>query len=342
MAIAPGESEAAEASFLALGRALRRADGFTLLVAVCNEPARQARLLDRLDELLPTPALRVAVPAECIDVLPLVQASLADGPAPPAVMVAGLGSGIRSAAPSHERLRSLNHRREEWRECVPAPVVFWLPEYLLQPLAQQAPDFLDWRSGTFLFLAPLGRVVDSLAAAASYTPEVWRLSASECRQRMAQLRDWLAAPPPPRDGRPDPAAIRWRLELAGHHRRLGELDDCLRLAREVLAMVPPDDQRDRAFAWDLIADVLQVRGEFDEALDILREEVLPVFERLGDVRGGVVSQANLALILLSRNAPGDREEAAALLRRAHDAAERMRIPEAAHIRAVQQEHRLPT
>ncbi|MFW5692907.1 MAG: tetratricopeptide repeat protein, partial [Thermoguttaceae bacterium] len=87
---------------------------------------------------------------------------------------------------------------------------------------------------------------------------------------MAQLREWLAAPPPTRDGRPDPAAIRWRLELARHHWRLGELDDCLRLAREVLAIVPPDDQRDLAFALDLIADVLYVQGEFDEAIQLFQ------------------------------------------------------------------------
>ena len=33
-----------------------------------------------------------------------------------------------------------------------------------------------------------------------------------------------------------------------------------------------------------IADVLYRRGELDEALRIRREEELPVFERLGDVR----------------------------------------------------------
>ena len=85
-----------------------------------------------------------------------------------------------------------------------------------------------------------------------------------------------------------------------------------------------------------IADVLQDRGELDEALRIRREEQLPVYERLGATRDLLVGRAKLALILLARDAPGDRDEAAELLRQAHAAAEKMGIPEAARIRETQE------
>ncbi len=78
----------------------------------------------------------------------------------------------------------------------------------------------------------------------------------------------------------------------------------------------------------------------DEALRIQREEVLPVFERLGDVRNLLVCRWNLALNLLSRGAAGDREEAAELLIQAREAAERLRIPEAGEIRQFQVRHGL--
>ena len=39
-----------------------------------------------------------------------------------------------------------------------------------------------------------------------------------------------------------------------------------------------------------IADILQTRGELDEALRIRREEELPVYERLGDVRSSAPSR----------------------------------------------------
>ncbi len=78
----------------------------------------------------------------------------------------------------------------------------------------------------------------------------------------------------------------------------------------------------------------------DEALRIRREEELPVYERLGDVRERRVCQAKMALVLLARGAEGDRDEAAELLRSAEADARRLRIPEAAQIRAIQEHYGL--
>jgi len=48
------------------------------------------------------------------------------------------------------------------------------------------------------------------------------------------------------------------------------------------------------------ADILFSRGELDEALRILTEEELPVYERLGDVRELAVTQGKIAQILHSQ------------------------------------------
>ena len=50
----------------------------------------------------------------------------------------------------------------------------------------------------------------------------------------------------------------------------------------------------------LIADILQMRGDLDGALRIRREEQLPVFERLGDVRSAAVTKGQIADILQMR------------------------------------------
>ena len=55
-----------------------------------------------------------------------------------------------------------------------------------------------------------------------------------------------------------------------------------------------------------IADVLQGRGDTDEALRIRREEQLPVYERLGDVRSRAVTMGKIADILQGR---GETDEA---------------------------------
>ncbi|WP_200883693.1 hypothetical protein [Archangium violaceum] len=95
------------------------------------------------------------------------------------------------------------------------------------------------------------------------------------------------------------------------------------------------DVRSRAVAMGKVADILQARGEMEEALRIRREEELPVYERLGDVRSLLVGRANLALLYLQRGRPEDRNLAAELLRLALTSAEALRLPEAVQIRDIQ-------
>jgi hypothetical protein len=83
-----------------------------------------------------------------------------------------------------------------------------------------------------------------------------------------------------------------------------------------------------------IADILQARGQLDEALRIRREEQLPVYERLGDVHGLLVGRAKLALLLLSRNNGPDRPEARRLLCGALADARRLSLPEGQQIEAI--------
>jgi hypothetical protein len=55
-----------------------------------------------------------------------------------------------------------------------------------------------------------------------------------------------------------------------------------------------------------IADILQARDDLDEALRIRREEELPVYERLKDIRSRAVTMGKIADILQAR---GDLDEA---------------------------------
>jgi hypothetical protein len=55
-----------------------------------------------------------------------------------------------------------------------------------------------------------------------------------------------------------------------------------------------------ALAAGLRADVLEARGQLDEALRIRREEELPVYERLGDVHSKAVTMGQIADVLQAR------------------------------------------
>ncbi|MFZ0210506.1 MAG: hypothetical protein WAL59_31125 [Roseiarcus sp.] len=50
-----------------------------------------------------------------------------------------------------------------------------------------------------------------------------------------------------------------------------------------------------------IADILQARGDLDQAVKIRREDELPVFERLGDVHSRAATLYKIADVLLETN-----------------------------------------
>ncbi|MFE7077208.1 CHAT domain-containing protein, partial [Streptomyces sp. NPDC057620] len=98
--------------------------------------------------------------------------------------------------------------------------------------------------------------------------------------------------------------------LYDHARRLitrGEIDqaeDLLHQARQLFT--DTGDTREAAITWGQIADILQQRGEVEEALRIRQEVTLPAFERIGDTRSIAVTWGKSADILQQR---GEVEEA---------------------------------
>jgi len=120
----------------------------------------------------------------------------------------------------------------------------------------------------------------------------------------------------------------------------GDLDEALRIRQEVLPIFEKlGDVRSRALITAQIAIILGKRGEANEALRLL-QEVLPALEKLGDVHVLLMLQRGLALAHLARGRPGDREVAAQFLELALKGAERLSLPDAAKIRAIQQHYGL--
>jgi hypothetical protein len=77
-----------------------------------------------------------------------------------------------------------------------------------------------------------------------------------------------------------------------------------------------------------IADILQARGQLDEALRIRREEELPVYQKLGARRDILICEWWIATYLQKRNRAGDLAEARRLAQKAYQAAVEMKLPEA--------------
>lgn len=86
--------------------------------------------------------------------------------------------------------------------------------------------------------------------------------------------------------------------------------------------------RERAVTMGQIADILQARGQLDEALVVLQNEVLPAFEKLGDVRELLVVRTKFAILLWQRDGADAANEVNQLLCVALEDAHRLQIPEA--------------
>jgi tetratricopeptide (TPR) repeat protein len=87
----------------------------------------------------------------------------------------------------------------------------------------------------------------------------------------------------------------------------GRLDEAKVLFAEAARYAEEAGQELSAtIARGAIANILYRRGDLDEALRIRREEELPVYERLGDVRSRAITMGQIADILESR---GDLDEA---------------------------------
>ena len=101
------------------------------------------------------------------------------------------------------------------------------------------------------------------------------------------------AAPQPQNGPVDP-------------RTLAERSCRIAVLRQYLSADPLPDDEIRGLLLDELAGLLASIGDLDEALRIRREEELPVYERLGDVRARAVTLGKIADVLQAR---GELDEA---------------------------------
>ena len=282
-------------AFLRLRRMLEGRVSFALCFLTYSDSPYRDKVADFLEAKLRA-CVRVTIdPDATIGTEVLFEKLGADGDSGPAQLI-GLE---RWPEGLDDLLTRLNYRRGALAEQCARPLLVWVLSQHLRSVATRAADLWAWRSGVFDFDLPAGtdrRVQVSLPVDRGMAAAPRRL------ERIAELQQYLR-------GRPEwrPIDVDLALELGDLRRSLGEMaaaEAAYQGAKNALASL--DDRRRIAFAEGRIADILQARGDLDEALRIRTEEELPVYERLGDVRSRAVTQGKVADILEAR---GDLDEA---------------------------------
>ena len=101
---------AAAESIASLARGLRRAEGFTLFVAVCNRPAECDEMIRMLTEAMPGVTLhRVRVSPETKDLLAEVVDQVPDMTGP--ILITDIDRAVQWDSPRHGILETLNAQR---------------------------------------------------------------------------------------------------------------------------------------------------------------------------------------------------------------------------------------
>ena len=146
-----------KANLAALTRSLRRANGFGLIFAVCNQSELRERLMRDLAARLPEKNILQVPIREPVDSLLtyLTEAlELEEAETPPdAVFVYGLESWLPAQGdePGAGFLANLNLFRNNFPKHLPCPMVLWVPQHILADIQDRAPDFASIRSGVYVF-----------------------------------------------------------------------------------------------------------------------------------------------------------------------------------------------
>ena len=202
-----------EEEYQAILNGLTRSQGFSLYFVQCS-PFSSGKLIKRVqNDLIDKTISTLKFEHSIVDgnVFKRVNAFLQEHDSE-VLFVQGLENSLAAAAETKKRLgwswekieklnwhdvppvlNNLNQQRERFRDAFQTCFVFLLPQYALNYLIHRAPDFFDWRSGLFKYVADpklLARESDRILTESDYAAYCsW--SQEERDQRLLEIQSLL-------------------------------------------------------------------------------------------------------------------------------------------------------
>ena len=289
----PGAGEVVQTEhsgdFLRLTRLWQHRTHFSLLFAAFDNPAYRDGLIQRLNAVQPGLRMELAANDTPQDWLAQLQAGTHAGEKRVHTLLPA-----RGPEDTARWWQQANVLRERLADAFPATILVWLSDADIDTAAHQAPDLWNWREAVFTFTHAVPVNLPDLSSE-RFSP-VSGPDAQSVQQRLADIECYL------QQADTDPlAAGHLQLEAAQAHQRLGQWSQSETAARAAArAFQLAGNAQMAAQAQGQIADILQLRGQFDEAQRIRYQEELPVYERLGDVRSKAITMGQIADVLQLR------------------------------------------
>lgn len=287
-------------NFLRLGKGR-----FTLGFAVINAPLERQALIQDLQEKAATQAIKIQVLSLSEAPLPnLYEALCHAGQHADTLFVVGLEKTYSSKTASQAPLAKLNFYRERLRRALPQTnLVFWLPLYMMEDVALDAPDLWAWRSATFIFELPdlslegLWAKVESEPQGMAYD----NLNKSQKQNKIQELKALLAEYEHREDAKQSleiqgnlAYRIGWLLD------RIGQYDEALTFYAQSLNICQQvGDRKGEGTTLNNISQIYDAKGEYDTALQYLKQS-LAIRQQIGDQAGEGATLNNIGTIFFEQ------------------------------------------
>jgi tetratricopeptide (TPR) repeat protein len=201
------------------------------------------------------------------------------------MFIFGLEDTFDSSEHRDAALFAMNVQREKYRDIFRCPMVFWLRQYALEIIANEAPDFWTWRSGVYNLDTERRELEDTSMLSLYESDKFANLSAEEKISRRNELRTLLDEYESRSDAdKPDILKIR-----GGLLQRIGDINyslqqyeqarDAYNRSLEIFRKL--DNQKEIRSILSELGRVAMFQKNYDEAWKLL-EESLNITKQLKD------------------------------------------------------------
>jgi len=274
-------------------RALQMCQGFGLYFVRCNTVSLRNELVATLKTKLNKPIIELPLnPENDIFIDAQMTELLADASDDAVVFIYDLEKLFYLK--DRYVIQELNWRRGFYGRSN-HPIVFWLPEFLLTEIVNNAPDFADWRSGLYEFSLSQSERLDLMDSTWQSANEnfVEQLSLGEKQRWIVNIQNLLAElagqePSKIKDGLLD--------RLGQLYESLGDYDQALSCYQQALQISQDiGDKQGMGITLNNISQIYQAKGDYDTALHYLTQ-TLEIDRELGNKKDDGATLNNISLI----------------------------------------------
>ena len=182
--------------------------------------------------------------------------------------------------------KGLNYHREYIARTCSGILAFWLAEPLVREMALQAADFWAWQEQVLDFTVP----VEPVERMAIDWRKISNMQAQGKQERIKEISEVLT-----HTKQPSLIAADLKRELGSLYESIGEQSKARQALYEAIDDYKELDEVEACVKTQLIiVDILEDQRQYEQALNMLTEQVLPVARQLNSEQGQAVTLGRIA------------------------------------------------